>query len=151
MPGLAQGVLNVGPFMEGGIIQDNDGGRRQLGQEDVLNPGEENIGIDTAFKEADCQELEAEQGTDHVGAALRVPVPAPITALPPRRVARSTGHVLGKAALVNPYQRPSGRFVLDPSCLKGTPCGFVRPRMHGCFFYRSLAACSSARNRSHSG
>jgi hypothetical protein len=134
MPGPAQGVLNIGPFMEGGIIQDNDGGRRQLGQKDVLNPGEENIGIDTAFKEADGDQVEAEQGTNDIRAALSVPVPASVAALANRGIAGSTRHVLGKSTLINPHQRPPGRFVRYPSGLKGTPCGFVRARMHGCFF-----------------
>ena len=48
--GVAQGILNVGSFMESGVIQDNHGGWRELRQEDVLNPGEEDIGVDAAFK-----------------------------------------------------------------------------------------------------
>ena len=148
--GLAKGLLNIGAFVEGGVIQDDNGGRGQLGQEDVLNPGEEDIGVDTAFKKTDGDQMEAEQGTDDVGAAPGLPVKAPLTALPQRRIPPAAGHILGKAAFVNPHQRPPGRFIPHPAALKGAPCGFVRTRMHGCFFYRSLVACSSARSRWHS-
>jgi len=50
MPGVTEGLLNIGPFMEGGVIEEDDGGWRQLGQEDVFNPGEEDIGVDAAFE-----------------------------------------------------------------------------------------------------
>ena len=136
MPGLAQGVLNVDTLMESGVIEEDDGGWGQLGQEDLVDPGEEDIGVDTAFEQTDRDQMQTKQGTDDVGTSLGVPVKASITALPDGGVTPTAGHVLGKAALVNPHQRPPGRFIPRPSCLKGAPCGFVRARMHGCFFYR---------------
>ena len=39
--GLAKGVLDVLPFVESGVVQDDHGGGRQLGQEDLTEPGEE--------------------------------------------------------------------------------------------------------------
>ena len=50
MPSVAEGVLNIGPFMEGGVIEEDDSGWGPLREEDVLNPGEEDIGVDAAFK-----------------------------------------------------------------------------------------------------
>ena len=50
MTGVAEGVLNIGPFMEGGVIEEDDSGWGPLREEDVLNPGEEDIGVDAAFK-----------------------------------------------------------------------------------------------------
>lgn len=82
MTGLMQGLLNISPFMESGVIEEDDGGWGQLGQEDVLDPGQKDIRIDTAFKKTDRQELEAKQGTNDVGAALGVPIKASVTALP---------------------------------------------------------------------
>lgn len=103
MPGLTQSILNISPFMEGGIIQDNDGGWRELGQEDVLDPGQKDIGVDAAFKEADGDQVQTEQGTNDIRAAFGVPIPASVTALPDGRVTLTTRHVLGKPALVNPH------------------------------------------------
>ena len=34
--GVAQGVLNIGPFMEGGVIEEDDAGGSPLREEDVL-------------------------------------------------------------------------------------------------------------------
>ena len=38
---LAEGILNVRALVEGGVIQDDHGGRGQFRQEDVVNPGEQ--------------------------------------------------------------------------------------------------------------
>mgnify|MGYP003373139960 CR=1 FL=1 len=116
----------------------------------MVDPGQEDIGVDAAFKKTDGDQMETEQGTDDVGTAPGVPVKASITALSDGRVTPAARHVLGKAALVNPHQHPPGRFILRPSDLKGAPCGVLRARRHGCFFYSSPAAYFSARNRSHS-
>jgi len=134
MASLTQGVLNVLAFVEGGVIQDNHSGRGELREENLMNPGEEGIGVDAALKETDGDELKAEQGTDDVDPPLGAPVPATITALADGRIAVPAGHVVSKAAFVNPDPGPPGRFIPRPSFLKGAPGGFVRPRMHRCFF-----------------
>jgi len=134
MTGLAKGVLNISAFMERGVIQDDNGGRGQLGQEDVLNPGEEGIGVDTALEQTDGDQVKTEQGTDGIRATPGVPVKAPITPLPDGRVTPATRHVLGKAALVNPHQRASCRFIARTPRLKGPPCPLIRARVREGFF-----------------
>jgi len=66
--GLAKGVLDVLPFVESGVVQDDHGGGRQLGQEDLTEPGEEDLGVDAGFKKADGDELGTQKGTDHIRA-----------------------------------------------------------------------------------
>ena len=41
---LAEGVLDVRAFVEGGVVQDDHGGSGELRQEDVANPGELSTG-----------------------------------------------------------------------------------------------------------
>ena len=147
--GLTAGVLDVLPFVEGGVIEDDHGGGRQLRKEHVVGLSEEDLGVDTGFKKADGDELETQKGTDHVSAPLGVPVPASVAALPDGRVTEPARHVPGKPALVDPHQCSSGRLIRRTTGLKGTPRGGVRARMRQRFFYRKPVACSSARNKSH--
>lgn len=58
MTDVAEGVLKIGSSVEGGIIQQNDSGRRELGQEDVLNPGEEGISVDA------CPQIDPPQAVE---------------------------------------------------------------------------------------
>ena len=134
MTGVAQGILNVGSFMESGVIQDNHGGWRELREEDVLNPGEEDIGVDAAFKKTDRDQAKAKQGTDDVRTPLGVPVKASVTPLPDGRVTPATRHVLGKPALVNPHQRASCGFIQRPPVLKVPPRPVIRARVREGFF-----------------
>ena len=64
--GLAKGVLNVGAFVEGGVIEDDHGGGRQLRKEHAVGPSEEDLGVDAGFKKADGDELGTQKGTDHI-------------------------------------------------------------------------------------
>ena len=149
MTGLAEGVLNVLAFVEGGVIEDDHGGGRQLGEEDLVDPGEEDLGVDAGFEETDGDELVAQEGADDVDAPLGVPVPTSVAAPPHGRVTEPARHVLGKSALVDPNERSPGRLMRRATGLKGTPRGGVRARMRQRFFYRKPVACSSARNKSH--
>ena len=77
--GLAKGVLNVGAFVEGGVIHDDHGGRWQLWEENLVDPGEEDLGVDAGFKQTDGQELQTQEGADDVGTTLGVPIPASLS------------------------------------------------------------------------
>lgn len=147
--GLTECVLDVLPFVEGGVIEDDHGGGRQLRKEHAVGPSEEDLGVDAGFKKANGDELEIQKRTDHISALLGVPVPTSITALPDGGIAVSVGSVVGKPALVDPNQRSPSRLIRRATGLKGTPHGGVRARMRQRLFYRKPTACSLARNKSH--
>ena len=90
--------------MEGGIIEEDNGNGWNMGQKDLLNPGEEGIGIDAALEQVHRSQLKAEQRADDVSVALGMPIPVSGAALPDGRIARLAGYVPGKAALVNPHR-----------------------------------------------
>ena len=123
--GLMEGVLDVLAFVESGVVQDNHGGGRQLGEEDLVDPGEEDLGVDAGFKKADGDEPEAPEGADDVDAPLGVPVPLSVTALPDGCVTEPARHVPGKSALVDPNACSPRRLIRRSPGLKGTPRGGV--------------------------
>ena len=59
MAGLTERVLEVLPFVEGGVIENDHGSGWPLGEEDVVGPSKEDFGVDAGFKKADGNELES--------------------------------------------------------------------------------------------
>ena len=68
--GLAEGVLNVGAFVESGVVQDDHGGGGKLRQEDVANPGEKDVRVDAGFEQADGDQPRADESADDVGSSF---------------------------------------------------------------------------------
>ena len=126
---LAEGVLNVGAFVESGVVQDDHGGRGELRQEDVANPGEKDVRVDARFEQADGDQPRADESPDDVGASFGVPVARTVTALPHGGITVTAGHGSRKPALVDPDERSSGGFICGLPLLKGTPRYGVRARM----------------------
>jgi len=70
--GLAADVLNVGAFVESGVVQDDHGGGRKLRQEDRANPGEKDVRVDAGFEQTDGDQPRADESADDVGSSFGV-------------------------------------------------------------------------------
>ena len=148
--GLAEGVLNVGAFVESGVVQDDHGDGGKLRQEDVANPGEKDVRVDAGFEQADGDQPRADESADDVGSSFGVPVTCTATALPYGRITVTARHRPCKPALVDPDERSAGGFIRRATGLKGVPSSGVRARMPKRFFYTTRAASASAHSKLHS-
>lgn len=126
---LAEGVLDVRAFVEGGVVQDDHGGSGELRQEDVANPGEKDIRVDAGFKQANGDQPRVDERPDDVGASFGVPVARTVTALSHGGITVTAGHGSRKPTLVDPDERSSSGFICGLPLLKGTPRYGVRARM----------------------
>jgi hypothetical protein len=80
MAGAGDSMLGVLSFVEGGVVDDDHASLGQLGQQVLLDPGGEELGIDSEVEQCDRQQATTNQRADDVGAAAGVPVMAALTA-----------------------------------------------------------------------
>lgn len=135
MAGIPDGLFDVCALVEGSVVHDESGPRRELRHQVLHQPGMEDVGGDVGLEQADGEQRGSRQGTDGVDAASCVPVARSGAALTSGRIAVGAGHVPGEAAFVDVDDRPA--LSLDPGdpLAKGAPFAVVRLRMAQRFFY----------------
>src|SRR5215831_17230919 len=69
MASAGDGMLGVLSFVEGGVIDDDHASLGQLGQQVLLDPGGEDLGIDSKAEQCSRQQATAHQRADDIGAA----------------------------------------------------------------------------------
>ncbi len=106
MPGMDHGRLGIHPFVERGIIHDEDRCGWQLGQQVLLGPGGKDIGIHVGIEQADRQQVLPNQRTKHVSPPAGMPVVHAGTSLAGRCLAVPPRHIVCEATLVNVHNRP---------------------------------------------
>ena len=126
MPCAGEGVLGVLSFVAGGVVHHHHASYGQLGQEILLDPGGEDIGIDSDAEQSDHKQATANQRAAHIGTASSVPVVCAVTSLPWERIAMGARHVVCAAAFVDINNAFSRRFVCGELILADAPCVRVR-------------------------
>ncbi len=150
MPYAGDGFLGVRSFVEGGVVHHEHTGWGKLGQELLLDPGGENVRIDSEAEQPDRQQTAANQRADHIGAASGMPVMRAMTSLPCGRIAMRARHIVRKAAFVDVNDGAPCRLISGDLILEDAPCVLVCLGMAQCFFYSSRPN-DAERGRSLSG
>ena len=128
-PGILDGLPDVRPLVEGGIVHHYHAARRQLGEQVLSGPGVEHVRVDGTLEQGHGEQARAQQGADDVGPPLGVPVLPAAATRADRCVAVAARHVMGEAALVQKDDRPVRLAVgLNPR-LEGVAGRFVGLRV----------------------
>jgi len=105
MPCVDKSRLCIEPFVECGIIHDDDRCGWQLGQQVLPRPAGKDIGINVGIEQPYRQQVLPNQRADHVGTSPCVPVVHAVTPLSCGCIAVPPRHVVREAALVNVHNR----------------------------------------------
>ena len=135
MPRIADNFLDVGAFVEGGVVHDDDGFCGKLGEQILPDPSIKDGSVDVGIEQANRQEQLSDQGTDGVGSAPFLPVLRAKATLSSERIAVSTGHVVREPALVNIDDGAGFGLIGGDLLLEDMPCGDAGLGVHQGFFY----------------
>ena len=135
MPGIRNGLPNVRPLVERGIVHHDHRVFRQFRNQVLSHPGKKDIGINRAGKQADGQQAKTQQCADDIGAAFGVPVLRAEATPSNRRIPPAARHVVGKPAFVNENNRFPGLFIGFHLPLEGLPRAVVGFGVLQSFFY----------------
>ncbi len=78
---LLQYLLELGAFVESGVVHDDNAVRGEFGDKILFNPRIKDGCVDVAVEETDGEENGTEEGSDDVCSSLFPPVMRPPTAL----------------------------------------------------------------------
>ena len=134
MPGALDGLADVRPLVEGGVVHHDHAAGGQLGQQILGGPGVEHVRVDGAGEQGHGEQGPAQRGSDDIRPPPGVPVLPAAAALPDGGVAMAARHVVGEAALVQEDDRPARPAVgLNPGP-EGAAGLFVGLRVRQRFF-----------------